>query len=95
MVLPTKSARFNTFLSALNEKLLSKESSMIEPIHSTIMPTLKDWWLTGFTDGEGCFTCSILLARKSYRLRYIITQKWDQNKPIFDHIAGLYRVLDI
>ena len=90
MVFPTRTARFHTFLSALNEKLLAKNLLIIHPIYKTVLPSLNDWWLSGITDGEGSFTCSILLARKSYRLRYILTQKWDLNKPVFDHIANLF-----
>lgn len=89
MVFPTRSARFHTFLSALNEKLLSNNLGIIHPIYSIVSPSLNDWWLTGITDAEGSFTCSILVARKAYRLRYILTQKWDQNKPVFDYIAKL------
>ena len=41
-------------------------------------PCLSDTWLCGFTDAEGCFTCSIL-DKPTYgglvRLRYILSQK--------------------
>jgi len=90
MVFPTKIARFHTFLSALNEKLLTKNLPLIYPLYYTVVPTLNDWWLSGITDGEGSFTCSILIAKKTYRLRYILTQKSDLNKPVFDHIAKLF-----
>jgi len=90
MVFPSRTARFHTFLSAFNEKLLAKSLPLIHPLYNTVLPTLNDWWLSGITDGEGSFTCSILLARKTYRLRYILTQKWDINKPVFDHIAKLF-----
>jgi hypothetical protein len=89
MVFPSRTARFHTFLSALNEKLLAKGTSIIYPLHNLVVPTLNDGWLCGITDGEGCFTCSILRARRTYRLRYILTQKWDLNKPVLDHIANL------
>lgn len=90
MVFPSRTARFHTFLSALNEKLLAKNLLIIHPIYQTILPSLNDGWLSGITDGEGSFTCSILIARNSYRLRYILTQKWDLNKPVLDHIANLF-----
>jgi hypothetical protein len=89
MVFTTRSARFHTFLSSLNEKLISKNLAIIHPIYSIVSPSLNDWWLTGITDAEGSFTCSILVSSKAYRLRYILTQKWDQNKPVFDYIAKL------
>lgn len=89
MVFPTRTARFHTFLSALNEKLLRKDIPIITPIFKTILPSLNDCWLAGITDGEGSFSCSILVARRTYRLRYILTQKHDLNKPVFDYIAKL------
>jgi hypothetical protein len=91
MVFPSRTAKFHTFLSALNERLLSKGIELIAPKYSITSPTLKDWWLAGITDAEGCFTCSILVAKKAYRFRYIVTQKWDVNKPVFEHIAGLLK----
>src|SRR2546427_749429 len=42
MVFPTRTARFHTFLSALNEKLLAKNLSIIYPIYKTVLPTLND-----------------------------------------------------
>jgi cytochrome c oxidase subunit 1 len=89
MVFPTRTARFHTFLSALNEKLLAKGLPIIIPMYKTVIPSLENWWLAGITDGEGCFSCSILMARNTYRLRYILTQKHDLNKPVFDYIAKL------
>lgn len=69
MVFPTRTARLHTFLSALNEKLLANNLTIIHPKYNTILPTLSDWWLSGITDGEGSFTCSILIDRRTYRLR--------------------------
>jgi len=89
MVFPTRTARFHTFLSALNEKLLAKGLPIIIPIYKTVIPSLKNWWLAGITDGEGCFSWNILTARNTYKLRYILTQKGDLNKPVFDYIAKL------
>ena len=91
MVFPTRTARFHTFLSALNEKLLRNNIPLIYPIYNTVLPTLNDAWLSGITDGEGNFSCSILVARKTYRLRYILTQKHDLNKPVFDYLATLFK----
>jgi hypothetical protein len=42
MVFPTRNARFLTFLSFFNEKLLKKNMILINPLHSCILPTLKD-----------------------------------------------------
>jgi len=90
MVFPTRKARFLTFLSAFNEKLLKKNLITISPLDLCVTPTLKDAWISGITDAEGCFTCSILANNSGYRFRYILTQKWEVNKFILEHILSLF-----
>jgi hypothetical protein len=75
MVFPTRKARFLTFLSSYNEKLLKKNLDTILPLDTCVSPSLKDSWLSGITDGEGTFTCSLLSNSSAYRFRYILTQK--------------------
>jgi hypothetical protein len=53
------------------------------------LPSLKDNWLVGFTDAEGCFTVSFI-NNKTFRIRYIITQKGDINVPILSHLILLF-----
>jgi hypothetical protein len=55
-----------------------------------VIPSLKDAWISGITDGEGCFSCSILVNSSGYRIRYILTQKWDANKIILEHILSIF-----
>ncbi len=90
MVFPTRNARFITFLSSFNEKLIKSKVGMILPIYTCALPTLKDGWISGITDGEGSFTCSILSNSIGYRFRYILTQKWDANKPVLEHITNIF-----
>lgn len=95
MVFPTRNARFLTFLSSFNEKLIKSKVGMIEPLacayaHTCVLPTLKDGWISGITDGEGSFTCSLLSNSTAYRFRYILTQKWDANKPVLEHITNIF-----
>lgn len=52
----------------------------------------RDSWLAGFTDAEGCFTLSLLSNSKGYRLRFIISQKWEVNKIILQHISTIFSV---
>ena len=40
----------------------------------------------------GCFTLSLLSNSKGYRLRYIISQKWEVNKVILQHISTIFSV---
>lgn len=90
MVFPTRKARFLTFLSFFNEKLLKKNLVTIPPLDVCVTPSLKDGWISGITDGEGCFTSSILSNSSGYRFRYILTQKWEVNKLVLEHILNLF-----
>jgi hypothetical protein len=69
MVMPTRAERFKNFLAAYNAK---KHSSAILLIGSTILPTLHDQWLHGFTCAEGCFHAS--LQKNSFMIDYSISQ---------------------
>ncbi len=89
LVLPTNNAKFQNFLACVNFKLVKKNLSIISPIIDTKLPTLNDRWLTGFTDAEGCFTASLLSNGSAFRIRYILTQKWEVNKKILFHILSL------
>lgn len=75
MVFFTRNSRFLIFLSAYNALALRMKLNIIRPIIDTVLPTLDDNWLLGFTDAEGCFTLSFLSNSTAYRLRFIISQK--------------------
>ena len=90
MVFPTRKARFLTFLSSFNEKLLKKNLTTIVPLDICVTPSLKDGWISGITDGEGCFTCSLLSNTSAYRFRYVLTQKWEANKFVLEHIMNIF-----
>lgn len=89
MVFPTRKARFLTFLSFFNERLMRKNLSTIIPLDICVTPSLKDNWLSGITDGEGSFTCSMFSNSSAYRFRYILTQKWEVNKNVLEHILKM------
>jgi hypothetical protein len=95
MVFPTRNARFLTFLSSLNEKLLKRNLlkfnlTPISPIIGCVTPTLQDGWIAGITDGEGCFFCSLLSTRSAYNIGFLLTQKWEANKFVLEHIMHLF-----
>lgn len=91
MVFPTRNAKFIIFLSAINKKLLKNNMGKISIIDNLVQPSLKDAWLSGISDGEASFTCSILSKPNTgYRFRYILTQKWDSNKPTLEFINKLF-----
>lgn len=97
MVFPTRRARFLTFLSMFNEKLLKTnlmklklELKPINIVNTFVLPSLDDGWITGITDGEGSFTVSLLSNSPAFRIRYILTQKWECNKCVLEHIMKLF-----
>lgn len=90
MVFPTRNARFFTFLSFYNEKLLKNNFSTILPLDVCVTPSLNDGWISGITDSEGSFSCSLLSNSSAYRFRYILTQKWEANKFVLEKIMSLF-----
>ena len=90
-VFPVGNTKFLIFLSNLNLKLAKNNLPTILPISTTILPTLKDSWLTGFTDAEGCFSVSLLGNSNAFRIRFILTQKWEANKFVLSHILELFQ----
>ena len=92
IVFPTRKARFLTFLSFFNEKLLKHNLVTIAPLDICVTPSLKDSWISGITDGEGCFTCSILSNSSGYSFKYILTQKWEVNKLVLEHILSIFGI---
>ncbi len=85
--LGTRKEQFKLWLNAFNLKY--KEN--IPHIDSSFKPSLNDAWLSGFTDAEGCFTCSVYDNKsntaKLVRLRYILSQKG--NSENMDHLADV------
>ena len=75
MVFPTRNARFLTFLSSFNERLIRKNLKTITPLDTCVLPSLQDGWLSGITDGEGSFTCSLLSNSTAFRFIFILIQQ--------------------
>ena len=92
MVLFTRNSKFLMFLNAYNAIALRKNLETLTPIIDTVLPTLNDHWLAGFTDAEGCFSLSLLSNSLGYRLRFLLSQKWEINTSILRHISSLFNV---
>jgi len=74
LFLDSRKNQFKLFLSAYNYKY--KENVLYT--ENNYKPSLSNSWLSGFTDAEGCFTCSIIdqpTKAGLVRLRYILSQK--------------------
>lgn len=69
-----KTDQFKIWINSFN-KIYKENIIFVSKIN---YPTLKDSWLSGFTDAEGCFTASILKRSERYnqiQVRFILSQK--------------------
>lgn len=93
IVTPQKLKSFEKFLSAFNA-YASKGTLRFKPVNfsnSVIKPTLKDAWLAGFTDSEGCFSVSIY-GHNRYNILFDLAQKGEENKEILELFVTLFNV---
>ena len=91
LILPRRKEQFEKFIKGFNI-WVSKGRILLNPVeirHTSILPSLDNSWLTGFTDGEGCFTCSIN-KDKGFSFNFNISQKWEQNVVILEHLCVLF-----
>lgn len=93
MVLPSRQQRFLQFLIAYNKyiiKYANNKFQILNPINKCVLPSLKGNWISGFTDAEGSFSCSIFSnSNENYRVIFKLSQKWDINKHVLEHILYL------
>lgn len=90
IVLPTRLSKFHIFLSRLNAKLVKNYTPIVIPKYFIKLPSLNDYWISGFTDAEGCFSVSLLSNSNAFRFRFILSQKYLSNKFILEHISTLF-----
>lgn len=93
IVSPQKFKSFEKFLSAFNV-YASKGTLRFKSVNfcnSTVKPTLKDAWLAGFTDSEGCFSVSIY-GNNRYNILFDLAQKGEENKEILELFVILFNV---
>ncbi len=98
LVMPSKHASFKLFVDRFNVMALNPNARVFTPVVSFIstlaIPTLHDDWLLGFTDAEGCFTCSLLSNSNAFLVpegdrRFMVAQKGLVNLPVLKLIASL------
>jgi LAGLIDADG endonuclease len=92
IILPTRKNQLNKFINGFNI-WASKGNIRLEPIvfiDNYIKPSLNNSWLAGFTDGEGCFTCSIG-NKNGYSFNYSIAQKGENNIIILEQICAMFK----
>ena len=92
LFLPKRQETFDLFIKGFN-KWVTKGRILLEPVimnNRPILPTLNDAWFAGFTDGEGCFTCSIG-EKKGFSFNFNISQKWEINLIALEHFSVLFK----
>lgn len=105
LILPIRSLKLNIFLAKLNYKLAINNENLIKYDQRLVLPSLNDAWISGFTDSEGCFTSSIFNINESslnkikiksetftFRVRYILTQKYQLNRYVLEYILNLFNL---
>lgn len=104
IVTENKLKSFNKFLNHLNVNILKPSRkistfglnksifNIIEPFNKTIDLSLKNNWLIGFVDAEGCFHVSFK-KNNSYSLVFDICQKGEEDrKKVLAKLVNLFEV---
>lgn len=86
LVLPIQLLKLGVFINRLNDKLLKNNEKIIKLLYVNKLPSLYNSWLAGFTDAEGCFSASMLSNSSTYKVRYIISQKYEVQKYVLEYI---------
>jgi hypothetical protein len=92
IVLPSKQKILDLFIKGFNI-WAGKGNIKLDPIFfrdKVIYPSLNNSWLAGFTDAEGCFTCSIG-EKKGFSFNFSIAQKGEINKIILENFNLLFQ----
>lgn len=92
IVLPSRQEKFNNFIKGFNSWVTKGKIKLDTVVTKNmfILPSLDNSWLAGFTDAEGCFTCSIS-EKKGYSINFNIAQKGEINVKILEHICLLFK----
>lgn len=96
IIFPSKYDSFKLFLNKFNESSKFTTVNIIPSFvnsRPSIRPSvsLDNNWLCGFTDAEGCFTCSLLGNSTAYRFRFMLSQQHLKNKVVLEEIAMLLK----
>lgn len=90
IILPTRRKNLELFIKGFNSWQCKGKIRLksVEFMDNFVNVTLDNSWLAGFTDAEGCFSCSI--KKKSYSINYSIAQKGYSNIIILNQIRSLF-----
>lgn len=91
LVFPRRKAQFKRWVEWAGLGSSERGGKRDPVIHSEILPSLENGWISGLTDSEGCFTASFLSNSTAFRLRFILSQKGDDNLPVLSHLIYLFQ----
>ena len=93
LILPARKVKLEIFINKFNIWVTKGKIRLetVEYKNNIIFPSLDNAWLTGFTDAEGCFACSIL-EKKGFTFNYNISQKGEINKIILNQLCTLFNL---
>ncbi len=87
LILPIRQAKFELF--AQQSSVFFENNDFVFK-NNNVFISVDNAWLSGFTEAEGCFSCSILsTSTHGYRIRYIVSQKHEVNLPVLKSIANM------
>lgn len=93
IIFPVVFIKLSNFISELNIKLIKNNENIINIKNYCILPSLKDYWLSGFTDSKGNFITSTFGNNTSMnKFKFILNQNYEANKYILEHILSLFQV---
>lgn len=76
LILSRKKKQLNNFILNYN-KFYGTNLNFIDSLYDNSFNFLENAWLSGFTDGDGCFSIVYNLVSKQFRIRFILSQKDD------------------
>jgi len=74
LILKDTQERFKIFINNYNLRY-NQNIEYLEP--TTPIPTLNEAWISGFTDGDGCFNISFIETKDRFYIRFILSQNED------------------
>ncbi len=91
IILPSRKEKFEFYIKEYN-KWATKGKIRLNTVifkDNFILPSLDNSWFSGFTDAEGCFTCSIL-SKKGFSFNFNLAQKGENNIIILKQFIELF-----
>ena len=93
-ILKHRQSQLEFWINVLNSKNLNKEDNQIELLNNNLMPTLKDSWISGFTDAEGCFNINITSRKDTVTGYRIVPRFFLDQKNAFETLNNIHNLFN-